>query len=99
MFTRSPGQPSQRPSYFSALAAQQNVGAANGGILLGVYATNEAASGVAYLSVADATGTLYKIAVPAQTTVPIRSLNDGRIYNGQLSVTPTSALDVTVEIA
>ncbi|TAM90624.1 hypothetical protein EPN42_05635 [bacterium] len=98
MFTRSPGQPSQRPFYYPALAAAQNVGGVNGGILLGLYATNEGAS-TAYLTVADSNGTLYKIAVPAGQTVPIRGVSDGREYSGQLSITPSAALDVTVELA
>ena len=97
MASRVPGTASKRPFYYPALAAAQNVDDALGGMLLEVSATNEGGA-VAYITVADAAGVLRKMAVPPADTREWRPI-DGAAFTGQLTVTPSAALDVTVRTA
>lgn len=98
MFTRSSGQPSRRPFYYAALSGAQNVDSANGGILLGAMATNEGAA-AAFLLIADASGNLFNLAVPPKQSQTLQPLPDGVAYLGQLVITASAALDVTVMLA
>lgn len=97
MPSRTPGTSSKRPFYYSALNGAQNVGTEADGQLLEVSATNEGGA-VAYVTVSDANGNLRKIAVPPADTREWRPI-DGAAFVGQLSVTTTAALDVTVRTA
>ena len=98
--SRIPGVPSKRPFYFGALNGAQNVDNVApdaGGCLLEVSANN-GTGGALTVTVADGTGTLRKFTVPANGNWEWRPI-DGATYYGQLTVTTSGALDVTVRTA
>jgi hypothetical protein len=95
--SRTPGTSSKATFYYGALNGAQNVGDGTGGQLLEVSATNEGGA-VAYVTVADANRTHRKVAVPATGNWEWRPI-DGVQFDGQLTVTTTAALDVSVRIA
>jgi len=97
---RIPGTPSSRPLYTAAQNGAANYGPPNatgGGHVLEVSANNSGGAAVV-VTVADTTGTFKKFTVPANASGSWEP-RDGCAYAGQLTVTTSAALDVTVRLA
>mgnify|MGYP001181035471 CR=1 FL=1 len=100
MAFRNPGEPASRPFCYPALAAAQVVGAGStqavGPTLITIIAANKGAS-AANLTVTDNSGEIGSLQIPAGDTETIFS-EPGITFVGQLTVTPSAALDVTVVV-